>query len=400
MKKRHNNHGLRKLCEHPRSKWAGCSHPWHFSFKWKGTHYRFSLDKHLDKHIDSKSEADDEAAKIRIAIKAGTFGQPTQQLDKLTVQQLLDLYDRRYLQVKRAKSAGHLKYQVRKIVATPLMLPTGGAQKALGEWFVADVTTDTIRQFEETRRSAGLAATNRDLSLLRAMFSWAVTSGYLPTTPFKRGTETVVKLSKERKRSRRLDADEAPALLAACGPHLRSIVEAAIETGCRKGELTSLQWWQVEGMKIDDDAIIWTPKSELFLPFDKTKTDRDRRIPISTRLKSILEMRRFDPAGHAHPLDAYVFGTAIGSRLLGFNRAWRTAVLKSHGHTPSYKDTALTPESRAALAGINLHFHDLRREAGSRWMDGGVPIATIQKWLGHSNVSQTSTSGGHDGVGT
>jgi hypothetical protein len=24
-------------------------------------------------------------------------------------------------------------------------------------------------------------------------------------------------------------------------------------------------------------------------------------------------------------------------------------------------------------------------------MDGGVPLATIQKWLGHSNISQTST---------
>jgi len=25
----------------------------------------------------------------------------------------------------------------------------------------------------------------------------------------------------------------------------------------------------------------------------------------------------------------------------------------------------------------DLHFHDLRREAGSRWMDAGVPLATI-----------------------
>ena len=39
----------------------------------------------------------------------------------------------------------------------------------------------------------------------------------------------------------------------------------------------------------------------------------------------------------------------------------------------------------------DLHFHDLRREAGSRWMDAGVPLATIQRWLGHANVSQTST---------
>ena len=38
-----------------------------------------------------------------------------------------------------------------------------------------------------------------------------------------------------------------------------------------------------------------------------------------------------------------------------------------------------------------MHFHDLRREAGSRWMDAGVLLHTIQKWLGHANISQTST---------
>jgi hypothetical protein len=38
-----------------------------------------------------------------------------------------------------------------------------------------------------------------------------------------------------------------------------------------------------------------------------------------------------------------------------------------------------------------LHFHDLRREAGSRWMDAGVPLSVIQKWLGHANIAQTST---------
>ncbi len=103
-------------------------------------------------------------------------------------------------------------------------------------------------------------------------------------------------------------------------------------------------------------------------------------------------MRRFDPAGQPHSPEAFVFGSEIGTRMTTFKRAWLTAVLKSHEQTPSYRKGAnLTHESRAALQTINLHFHDLRREAGSRWMDAGVPIATIQQWLGHENVSQTST---------
>ncbi len=91
----------------------------------------------------------------------------------------------------------------------------------------------------------------------------------------------------------------------------------------------------------------------------------------------------------AHP---YVFGTEIGGRLLSVTRAWTAAVLRSHGHAPAYTETAnLTEESRAALAAIDLHFHDLRRECGSRWLEGGVPLHTIRDWLGHTNISQTST---------
>jgi integrase len=44
---------------------------------------------------------------------------------------------------------------------------------------------------------------------------------------------------------------------------------------------------------------------------------------------------------------------------------------------------------RAKIEGLT--FHDLRREAGSRWMDAGIPLATIQRWLGHANIAQTST---------
>jgi integrase len=69
-----------------------------------------------------------------------------------------------------------------------------------------------------------------------------------------------------------------------------------------------------------------------------------------------------------------------------------TAVLKAHGHTPALTDTAnLDAESRATLEGIDLHFHDLRREAGSRWLEGGVPLHTIRDWLGHTSIAQTST---------
>ena len=129
----------------------------------------------------------------------------------------------------------------------------------------------------------------------------------------------------------------------------------------RRGEILSLQWWQVR----------FAPKAELYLPAAKTKTGRDRRVPMSSVLRAILERRRTDPAGELIPTDGYVFRDQIGRKRGSIKTAWMLTL------------------RRAKIA--DLHFHDLRREAGSRWMDAGIPLATIQRWLGHANISQTST---------
>lgn len=383
---------IRKVCEHPRSKWKDCSHPWHFSFKWRDTHHRFSLNKHLDReHIDKKT-AEDEAAKIRIAIKEGKFGQ-TLPVEEMTLNQLVAAYLERYVDVHHPATADEYRYSLGTVCRTVVPRPTGGSAP-LGEWRIADIKTDNVNHFIEIRmkQGTGHVGVNRNVRSLRATFRWGNRAGYTDRTPFKLNGESVVTLAKEYPRNRRLAAGEESKLLAVASPHLHAVVTAAVESGMRQGEILSLQWYQVEGMEVEEQRVKWTTRAELFLPLAKTKTKRDRRIPISNRLKAVLEMRRFDPKGEPHPPQGYVFGTEIGTRLLGFGRAWDTALLKAHGHKPALtKTNNLTPESRAALAAINLHFHDLRREAGSRWMDGGVPLATIQRWLGHTNIAQTST---------
>ncbi len=160
----------------------------------------------------------------------------------------------------------------------------------------------------------------------------------------------------------------------------------------RKGELLSLQWWQVQS----------EPRPQIYLPAVKTKTRDDRWIPISGRLQLILDMRRCDPDGQEHPPTAYVFGDAVGHPAKSFKRAWERAVLVAHGHTPEYvmkprsdglkplATAVLTSASRALLTAVDLNFHDLRREAGSRWLEGGVPLHTVRDWLGHTSVAQTS----------
>jgi integrase len=87
-----------------------------------------------------------------------------------------------------------------------------------------------------------------------------------------------------------------------------------------------------------------------------------------------------------------VFGDGRGEKVANFKRAWETAVLKAHGHTPErVSSNGLKPATRALLASIDLHFHDLRHECGSRPLEGGVPLHHVQAMLGHENLSQTST---------
>ena len=112
-------------------------------------------------------------------------------------------------------------------------------------------------------------------------------------------------------------------------------------------------------------------------------------------------MRRNSPTGVPFPPSTYVFGDDIGRRVRSVRRAWQTAVL-AHGHKPTWiwkkkigpddkGTTRLSPESEAAYRAIDLHFHDLRHEGGSRLLDAGWPVHHVQGMLGHASLQQTST---------
>jgi hypothetical protein len=132
-----------------------------------------------------------------------------------------------FLAVKQVWAFTYAADQARRGAAV-LELPTG-ERRALMDWHVRDVGTGAIEKFRAARRTqaivtatdqdgrrrarrkGGVLATNRDLALIRAMFNWAIRLDYVDTTPFKKSTETVVKLSKETARRRRLEGDEGAA---------------------------------------------------------------------------------------------------------------------------------------------------------------------------------------------
>ena len=62
--------------------------------------------------------------------------------------------------------------------------------------------------------------------------------------PFDQG-ETLL-LKESNKRLRYLEKDEIDRLLAECPKHLRNVVECAINTGMRRGEILKLKWTDVD----------------------------------------------------------------------------------------------------------------------------------------------------------
>lgn len=392
----HANHGLRKVCGCPRRIWAKCPHPWHFNHRWKGKSYRLSLDRHAGRHIGSKTEAVTLAESIRVAIKAGTFVVPTERATSqstgeaktgLTFEEFGRLFVRGFSRDRGKASWDDDERMVRTVMAFE---PVPG--RRLGERLLGEVSEHDIEEFIRHLVAKGRAVStrNHNVQLLRSMSRWAIRKGYR-SAPFASADSDVIRRRKEMPRRRRLQPGEEDALLKAATPHVRQLIIAALETCCRQGELLSLQWGDVS-----------LDRGEITLKAQKTKTREHRVIPISQRLRGVLEMARTGPDGEDLPPTAFVFGNEIGERQLKIKRAWQTTVLKAHGHQPVWIRRTkvgpgepcgprLSPASQAVYKGINLHFHDLRHEAGSRLLEAGWPVHHVQHMLGHANLSQTST---------
>jgi hypothetical protein len=140
-----------------------------------------------------------------------------------------------------------------------------------------------------------------------------------------------------------------------------------------KDEILSLQWKQVRPLQ-----------NELHLPGGKTKTKKPRQIPISPELRKVLDRRQHGKTGGPNPQtftfgrDHYVFGNEAGGRIKNVKTAWETAVLKAHGVKPERTRGKLSATCRAKLAEIDLNFHDLRHEAGSRKLEvGWAPTRSV-----------------------
>jgi len=166
-------------------------------------------------------------------------------------------------------------------------------------------------------------------------------------------------------RERVLTGEEMGRLLAECrrsrSPYLGPVVELLLETGCRFGEVSRLQWRDVD-----------LDKRTIRLPKRKTKSRRVRIVPLTEHAVAILRdlyQRRVvvDLTG----ADVVFPGKTDRTKPVGqLKTAWTAAC------------------RRAGIA--DFHIHDLRHVVATYLFQSGVGLDQIGRLLGHKSKSVTS----------
>jgi integrase len=191
------------------------------------------------------------------------------------------------------------------------------------------------------------ATVNRELALLKTIFSKAVEWGRIPANPLVR----VKKFREENVKERILTPEETGRLLEVAKANLRPILTIALNTGMRRNEILSLKWQNVN-----------FASRYIQIESQKAKSGRTRKVPMNDLVAATLCAL---PKDHA---------------LVFYNPETKDCI----------KDIKTSFRNACKKAGIKgLRLHDLRHTAATRMIEGGVDIATVSKILGHASIQMT-----------
>ncbi|MGZ3604700.1 MAG: tyrosine-type recombinase/integrase [Thermodesulfobacteriota bacterium] len=213
---------------------------------------------------------------------------------------------------------------------------------------IGDITTWHIEKFKtERKKTVNPASINRELAILKHLFSKAVEWGKLKESPAGKK----VKFFKGAvNRVRFLMPNEFQTLLSNCDDFLKPIVTVAVHTGMRRGELLNLKWDQVSF----EQGII---------TILDTKNSERKDIPMDDTVKATLQ---------------------------GLERRGEFVFPNNRGKP--FNPTTIHYAFHAALdrTGItDFRFHDLRHTFASNLVMAGVKIEKVQKLMGHKMIGMT-----------
>jgi integrase len=336
----------------------------------------------MERHAEKRSDAIDERDKL--ASKIETSHGQIQTGERMTFNDLAAVCEKNFYKpaviVEGRKIAGVRSFQTVQIQLKILKM-------FFGKRLVRQITTESLNDYKIWRLKIGsqnpsvqkdskttvpikLSTVNRELSTMRRMMRFAYGKGWIVKDIFFNAK--VIEMSAEIERTRLLSKSEEIRLLVACqgereikykrirhgkeesisaihsldNPHLKAMIILAIDSGMRRGEIFKLRWQDID---FDNNLIR--------IVGTHTKTERERIAPLSQRAKDELEKLKKITSGE----NPFPF--------IDIKRSFATA---------------------KRLAGIDdLHFHDLRRTAITRWLQQGTSLAFAGKFAGHSQLQTT-----------
>lgn len=166
-------------------------------------------------------------------------------------------------------------------------------------------------------------------------------------------------------RTRRLLPGEYDAMLESLkrcrNMYVSTLFIVAVETAARRGELLKLEWKNVD---------LATGTALLI----DTKNGEDRKIPLSSLARTVLEDLPRKDCGRVFPLEEYEARSAF-------------EVARRRARKNYEKQCALTESSPSGDFLCDLRFHDLRREGTTRLFEKGFDIMEAAAVTGHKTLS-------------
>ncbi|MGI8592549.1 MAG: tyrosine-type recombinase/integrase [Nakamurella sp.] len=231
---------------------------------------------------------------------------------------------------------------------------------------VGAVNRAHIEKLQSDLLARGLASTSvkRYREGLSAFFAWSVREGYVVRNPVAQAAP--VKDQRPNEGIRPLnegELEEVATAVAARDQALAMIVRVLAWTGIR--------WGEARAMRVRDFVRLPTPllhvmrnQPESLKEARTTKSGRSRRVPVADAVLVIVEQF----ASGKSP-DDLLFTTKRGAQL-------------HRGRFVRTTDWANTGQGRT--------LHDLRHTAACLWLMKGVPLGTVQAWMGHADVATTN----------
>jgi len=232
-----------------------------------------------------------------------------------------------------------------------------------GDYLLREITPRLINEYKTTRRAEepSPCTINRELSLVKHAFNIALREWeWVNQNP-------VLKIAMEKEppsRDRWLTYEEEDKLLASSPQWLQEIMIFAVETGCRREEMLSLDWGNVDLFK------------KVVVIFAGKTGDR-RSVPLTQRAFDILQVR-----------------VKRRMRIRSINQD----LVFTHPEGQKVNISTLRKAFREALKKAkieSLRFHDLRHTFASRLAQSGVDPYSVQKLMGHKTFTTTQRYAHH-----